>query len=83
MRTGGGGSGGFPKQLAAISTDPIKINGTERGLCESKRHSLCAAQRRSVLRSPPSPSMRASPSPDSSSLPGQRDTGTVHRVVVI
>lgn len=50
MRTGGGG---FPKQLAAISTDPIKINGTERGLCESKRHSLCAAQRRSVLRSPP------------------------------
>lgn len=31
MRTGGGG-GGFPKQLAAISTDPIKINEAERGL---------------------------------------------------
>lgn len=39
MRTAGGG--GFPKQLAAISTDPIKIN--ERAACESKR-SLCAAQ---------------------------------------
>lgn len=32
MRTGGGGGGGFPKQLAAISTDPIKINEAERGL---------------------------------------------------
>ena len=32
MRTPGGG--GFPKQLAAISTDPIKIN--ERAACESK-----------------------------------------------
>lgn len=39
MRTPGGG--GFPKQLAAISTDPIKIN--ERAACESKplRRSGC------------------------------------------
>lgn len=32
MRTGGGGGEGFPKQLAAISIDPIKINEAERGL---------------------------------------------------
>lgn len=36
-----GGRRGFPKQLAAISTDPIKIN--ERAACESKplRRPVC------------------------------------------
>lgn len=61
MRTGGGG-GGFPKQLAAISTDPIKIN-ERSGLCESKKQPLrrpTALRPRPPRCAPLLPSSRAS-----------------------
>lgn len=48
-----GGRRGFPKQLAAISTDPIKIN--ERAACESKplRRPVCRSHSLFLFPLPP------------------------------
>lgn len=59
MRTAGGG--GFPKQLAAISTDPIKIN--ERAACESKPLRRPACSSSLFLSSPPAPACPRQPPP--------------------
>lgn len=50
-----GGRRGFPKQLAAISTDPIKIN--ERAACESKplRRPVCRSHSLFLFPLPPPP----------------------------